>query len=113
MEPEWFGNKLSNLHTWAQGLVRILENNLHALPHPPHFPGRESQHIDSVASDRASGRFNQAQYGTAKRRFPATRLANDTKYFTPFDIQTDAIHGTHPLMATHPTPAKREVRLKI
>ena len=92
---EGLGEGLPHGHPGIEGTVRILEHDLHAAPQGPQLVSPEGHDVRPAERDPPRVRLDQPQDGAPDRRFPAPRLAHETKGLSRRNRERHAVHGMH------------------
>src|SRR5579883_1148028 len=101
-------------HPRIQRGVRILKNDLHISPFASKIVLGQRQKIDSIETDRAGIRLDQAQHSTASGCFTAAGFTDQSKRLSFIDRETHVIDRTHIRCDARKDPAMdREVLLEI
>src|SRR5262245_6641079 len=88
-------NDRPDAHARIQRRIRILKYDLHVTAALPKFLLAEFQQIDTVKSDFAGIRLDQAKNSASRGGLPTSRFSNDTKCLTTADGKTHVIYRLH------------------
>ena len=82
-------------HARIERRIRILKDDLHVAPHPPHAAGVELADVGAVEVDRPRRRLDQSQDAAADRRLSRSRFADQSERLAGRDVEADAIDRLH------------------
>src|SRR5262245_50622041 len=98
MNIKRFFNYLADPHPWVERGIRILEDDLHTLPQPPHLVRAERQQVLPVDPHFSRRWLNQPKNAAACRRFAATGFANKSERLASTDREAHTINGLYRLV---------------
>jgi hypothetical protein len=101
VDDEWLSHNPTNLHPWIQRSVGILKNNLHVPSLPAKFCLRKVQQVDSIKSNLARIRLDEAKNSSARRRFATSGFANQSESLSPENRKAYIIDRFY--LSGHPT----------
>jgi hypothetical protein len=90
---ERFADDGSDRHARIESAVRVLKHDLHLSTKRTQFGFAQSEHVFAVEMNGSSCRFEQTQNESARRRFAASRFADESQNFAGRNGKRNAIDG--------------------
>ncbi len=88
-------DQLADRHPRIERAERVLKDDLHPPPHPPHLRRLEAEEVDAVERDAARRRLRQPQHQPPGRGLAATALADEAQRLAPHDVEVEAVDRHH------------------
>src|SRR5690606_14988918 len=103
LDAQRLGHDAEDVHIGVHGVVRVLEDDLHAPPELPHALRVQPGDVLPVEDDLSRGGLVQAQQRPTRRGLPRSGLAHQPENLAPAHEKVHAVHGPHrrPLALQH------------
>jgi hypothetical protein len=98
MDSQWLRDDGSRPHARIQGGERVLKHELQVPPYRPQASLRHRRDIGAVEFDAPTGRVRKTQDQAGDRRFPASRLANESKRFAGSDVEGHSVDSARAML---------------